>query len=120
MEKKQSAGPERLQECCCAIEPNQTKVLHRPSGLIATLPQSGNPLQDISRAQTILEARLGQLNGDSNLMRKEDLARGERARRIRTYNFHEGRVKDHRTGRASYDLQRIIRGHLGQLTAGRP
>jgi peptide chain release factor 1 len=96
-------------------------VTHIPSGVHVSAQSSQYELDNIKNAIRLLRARLYNLDQTKRkrgfrLIRKQQLASGQRAERIRTYNYKEGRVRDHRTGVKSMQLKQIMEGRLEQFT----
>ena len=104
------------------MQKNETavRVVHIPTGLSVVCRDERSQYQNKMRALEILRARLYELE---RRKREEDLSRerrsqvgtGERAEKIRTYNFPQKRVTDHRIGLTLYDLERILDGELDEL-----
>ena len=95
-------------------------VTHLPTGVQAQAESYPSLEEGIEEAMRILQIRVGhaqedQKEGASHLIRQEQLGGGYRAERIRTYNFKEGRVKDHRSGVLDRNLKRVLDGNLEGL-----
>jgi peptide chain release factor 1 len=96
-------------------------ITHKPSGIQVAAQSSKEEQDNINNAMRLLRARLYHLDQSNRkrglrLMRKEQRATGQRSERIRTYNYKEGRVRDHRTGLKSMQLKQIMDGRLEQFT----
>jgi peptide chain release factor 1 len=98
------------------------RITHKPSGIVVSMQDEKSQLQNRERAMRVLRARLyeralaeqqAQLAAD----RQAQVGSGERAEKIRTYNFPEKRVKDHRINLLLHDLDAILAGELDELTA---
>lgn len=94
------------------------RLTHVPSGLVVSCQDEKSQLQNKEKAFRILRARLYQLESErrhSELSgaRKAQVGTGERSEKIRTYNFKENRVTDHRVELTTYDLDRVLDGDLG-------
>jgi len=96
------------------------RVTHRPTGLVVTCQDSKSQLQNKERALRILRARLAQRERERRAREVADVRRaqvrgGGRAEKIRTYNFRENRVTDHRIGLTLHALDRVLGGDLDEL-----
>jgi peptide chain release factor 1 len=60
----------------------------------------------------LLDLRLSELEAERSRMRKSQVSTGDRSAKIRTYNFPQGRVTDHRIGLTLYDIDRVMEGDL--------
>jgi peptide chain release factor 1 len=97
------------------------RITHRPSGIVVSMQDEKSQLQNRERAMRVLRARLyeralAQQRAAVAASRQAQVGTGERAEKIRTYNFGERRVKDHRVNLLSHDLERILMGELEQFT----
>jgi peptide chain release factor 1 len=97
------------------------RLTHLPTGLVVTCQDEKSQLQNKERAFRILRARLydlAQAERDAQLaaQRRSQVGTGDRAQKIRTYNFPQGRVTDHRVGLTSYRLEAILQGELEEFT----
>ncbi len=97
------------------------RVTHRPTGIVVSMQDEKSQLQNRERALRVLRARLyeraraaqqAELAAD----RHAQVGTGERAEKIRTYNFGERRVKDHRINLLSHNLDGILVGELDDFT----
>jgi peptide chain release factor 1 len=96
------------------------RITHRPSGIIVVCRQERSQFQNRERAMKMLRARLyermvEQQVGDVAAQRKMMVKSGDRSDKIRTYNFPQNRVTDHRIGLTLYNLAEIIEGKLDEL-----
>ena len=96
------------------------RITHRPSGIIVVCRQERSQLQNRERAMKMLRAKLyekmvAQQVGDVAAQRKMMVKSGDRSDKIRTYNFPQNRVTDHRIGLTLYNLAEIIDGKLDEL-----
>jgi peptide chain release factor 1 len=96
------------------------RITHRPSGIIVVCRQERSQLQNRERAMKMLRARLyermiEQQVGDVAARRKSMVKNGDRSDKIRTYNFPQNRVTDHRIGLTLYNLSEIIDGKLDEI-----
>jgi peptide chain release factor 1 len=96
------------------------RITHLPTGLVVTCQDEKSQLKNKVKAMKVLRARLlDQLIGEQNEKRSEErksqVGTGDRSGRIRTYNFPQGRVTDHRIGLTLYKLESILQGDLDEL-----
>src|SRR5689334_21375164 len=99
------------------------QVLHIPTGLIVRCQDGRSQIKNKERALSILRARLlerRQLEEAEkySAQRRGQIGTGGREEKIRTYNFPQNRVTDHRIGLTLYNLDRVIEGDLGELMNG--
>jgi len=97
------------------------RLTHVPSGLVVSCQDEKSQLQNKERAFRILRARLydmAQAEQDAKLaaQRRSQVGTGDRSQKIRTYNFPQGRVTDHRVGLTSHRLEAILQGDLEEFT----
>ncbi|HEX6843878.1 MAG TPA: peptide chain release factor 1 [Actinomycetota bacterium] len=91
------------------------RIVHKPTGIKVEMQEERSQLQNREKAMRYLRARLYQLAVDEAQAkeaaeRRAQLGTGERAEKIRTYNFPEGRVTDHRIKHTSHQLQDVLAG----------
>ncbi len=96
------------------------RITHRPTGLVVAMQDERSQLQNRERAMKLLRSRLLQLQTDladaaASAERRSQTGGGGRSEKIRTYNYKENRVTDHRIGLTLYKLQAILSGDLGEV-----
>jgi peptide chain release factor 1 len=96
------------------------RITHLPSGIVASCQNEKSQLQNKEQAMRILRSRLLQAAQDAADAEASDARRSQvrtvdRSERIRTYNFPENRISDHRTGYKSYNLDAVLDGDLGPV-----
>jgi len=96
------------------------RLTHRPSGIVVVCRQERSQLQNRERAMKMLRAKLYENSvlaqvGDVAATRKSQVKSGDRSDKIRTYNFPQNRVTDHRIGVTLYNLSEIIDGKIDEL-----
>lgn len=96
------------------------RITHLPSGLVVTCQDEKSQLKNKLKAMKVLRARLlDQMITEQNEKRSEErksqVGTGDRSGRIRTYNFPQGRVTDHRIGLTLYKLEQILQGNIDEL-----
>ncbi|NLV71076.1 MAG: peptide chain release factor 1 [Actinobacteria bacterium] len=97
------------------------RLTHIPTGLVVSCQDEKSQLQNKERAFRILRARLydiAQAEQTAQLaaQRRSQVGTGDRAQKIRTYNFPQGRVTDHRVGLTSHRIEAILQGELDEFT----
>jgi peptide chain release factor 1 len=96
------------------------RITHLPTGLVVECQDERSQHKNRSRAMSILKARLleqerSKQRAETAAMRKSQVGTGDRSERIRTYNFPQGRVTDHRVNVTLYKLDRVMEGDLEDL-----
>jgi peptide chain release factor 1 len=96
------------------------RITHKPTGLVVTCQDEKSQLQNKMKAMRVLRARLYQIEADKQAQataadRRAQVGTGERAEKIRTYNFKENRVTDHRIGLTIKRLPEILEGDLDDV-----
>jgi peptide chain release factor 1 len=97
------------------------RITHKPTGIVVSMQDEKSQLQNRERAMRVLRARLyeralAEQHAEQAASRQAQVGTGERAEKIRTYNFPEKRVKDHRINLLSHNLDGILMGELDELT----
>ena len=98
------------------------RITHKPTGIVVSMQDEKSQLQNRERAMRVLLARLyeralAEQQAAVAASRAAQVGTGERAEKIRTYNFGERRVKDHRVNVLLHNLDAILMGELDELTA---
>jgi peptide chain release factor 1 len=98
------------------------RITHKPTGIVVSMQDEKSQLQNRERAMRVLRARLyeralAEQQAEIGASRQAQVGTGERAEKIRTYNYGERRVKDHRINLLVHNLEGILMGELGELTA---
>jgi peptide chain release factor 1 len=93
------------------------RITHIPTGLVVSCQDEKSQLQNREKALRILRARLlkmeqDRLQKEQAAERRSQVGTGDRSERIRTYNFPQGRITDHRIGLTVYRLEEILEGNL--------
>ena len=96
------------------------RIVHLPTGLIVTCQDEKSQLKNKHKAMKVLRARLldaavKKHNDAISETRKNQVGSGDRSERIRTYNFPQGRMTDHRIGFTSYSLENFLNGDIQPL-----
>jgi len=95
-------------------------LTHLPTGIVVTQQDQRSQLQNKIRAMgvlraKILDARLQAQQAERARLRRSQVSTGDRSAKIRTYNFPQSRVTDHRINLTLHDLPRILDGDLAKL-----
>ncbi len=96
------------------------RITHKPSGLVVAMQDEKSQLQNRAKALIVLRSRLLKQEQDRQSSQRSDQRRdqigsGGRSEKIRTYNFKENRVSDHRLGLTLYKLDRVLTGELDEV-----
>ena len=96
------------------------RITHLPTGLVVSMQDEKSQLQNKAKALRVLRSRLMQneqdkLQAEASAARKGQVGTGGRSEKIRTYNFKENRVTDHRIGLTLHKLERILTGDLDEV-----
>jgi peptide chain release factor 1 len=93
------------------------RITHLPTGLVVSQQDQKSQLQNKLKAMEVLRARLLDLRvseqeAERSRMRKSQVGTGDRSAKIRTYNFPQSRITDHRIGFTTHDLSGVMDGHI--------
>ena len=99
------------------------RIVHKPTGIMVTCQDEKSQLKNKEKAMKILRARIyDKMSRDAHEKmaedRKSQVGSGDRSERIRTYNFPQGRVTDHRIGLTLYHLSDVLDGNLTEILEG--
>jgi peptide chain release factor 1 len=97
------------------------RITHKPTGIVVSMQDEKSQLQNKERAMRVLRARLyerelAERQAKIASERKAQVGTGERSEKVRTYNFPQGRVTDHRIKHTSHNLEGVLAGQLGEFT----
>ncbi|MDY6856898.1 MAG: peptide chain release factor 1 [Thermodesulfobacteriota bacterium] len=96
------------------------RITHLPTGLMVTCQDEKSQHKNKAKALRVLKARLldkfnEEQRSEISKNRKNQVGSGDRSERIRTYNFPQGRITDHRIGLTLYKLERIMEGNIDEI-----
>lgn len=96
------------------------RITHLPTGIVVTCQDEKSQLKNRDKAMRVLRARLYEkLQSEKDEVyaqnRRAQVGTGDRSERIRTYNFNEGRVSDHRIGKTVYTIEAFVDGDMDEI-----
>lgn len=96
------------------------RITHKPTGIVVTSQSERSQLQNKENAMSILAAKILQAEEEKNLsnlseFRKEQIGWAKRAEKIRTYNYPQNRITDHRINKSWHDLESIMEGKMDPI-----
>jgi peptide chain release factor 1 len=113
--RSRGAGGQNVQKNESAV-----RIIHKPTGLVVAVQDERSQTQNRLRAMAILRARLyeieqGKLAGELAQQKRDQIGTGDRSEKIRTYNYPQNRVTDHRIGMDLYRLPAVLDGDLDEF-----
>ncbi len=115
--RSSGAGGQHINKTDSAI-----RMTHLPTGIVVTCQDERSQLKNREKAMMLLKAKLydyyqGQKDKEYAENRKMQVGTGDRSERIRTYNFPQGRISDHRINYTAYNLLEFMNGRIDELVA---
>ncbi|RKM55632.1 peptide chain release factor 1 [Butyrivibrio sp. X503] len=105
---------------CVNTTDSAVRLTHLPTGIVISCQDEKNQQQNKAKALKVLRAKLYEMerekkHSEESQLRKSQVGSGDRSEKIRTYNFHQGRVTDHRINLTLYKIDQIMDGDLDEI-----
>jgi peptide chain release factor 1 len=96
------------------------RILHKPTGIIVASREERSQYANREKAMEVLRAKLfeaqrEQAVGSVDQLRKEQIGTGDRSEKVRTYNFPDDRITDHRIGKKFSNIEKILEGEMDKI-----
>ena len=105
---------------CVNTTDSAVRLTHLPTGIVISCQDEKSQQQNKAKALKVLRAKLYELeqerqHNEESELRRSQVGSGDRSEKIRTYNFHQGRVTDHRIGLTLYKIDQIMDGDIDEI-----
>lgn len=96
------------------------RITHLPTGIVVACQDERSQIKNREKAMAVLRSKLyeyyqGQIESEYKENRKSQVGTGDRSERVRTYNYPQGRVTDHRVNVTSYNLENVLNGNIDEF-----
>lgn len=113
--RSSGAGGQHINKTSSAV-----RLIHEPTGMVAECQEERSQVQNREKAMRLLRARLYEIEynkkqSEAAEAKRSQVGTGDRSEKIRTYNFPQGRVTDHRIGLTLYSIDKVLNGDLDEL-----
>ncbi|WP_091204601.1 peptide chain release factor 1 [Oribacterium sp. WCC10] len=113
--RSSGAGGQHINKTSSAV-----RLIHVPTGMVAECQEERSQVQNREKAMRLLRARLYEIEynkkqSEAAEAKRSQVGTGDRSEKIRTYNFPQGRVTDHRIGLTLYSIEKVLNGDLDEL-----